>query len=314
MSSTPFISVVITVFNCRRYIGETIQSVLDQRYPHREIVVVDDGSTDGTRDILSQYEKDIRCIYQANRGVAAARNRGIAQSKGDFIALLDHDDLWVPDKLERQVAHSQQYPDAGLYHTDVLYWHMGTGVKERREGIRKEFTGDCYLKLFWKHHVTPSTVLIRKACFDRAGLFDEGLRYVDDWDLWQRIAQHYPFAYLDEPLVIYRFHETNASRNTIEMEQYSLRCVEQSLRRDPSLYDRIGRPAINRQLFMWLFRIGYLCFEAGRHREAHEHFARALKCCPSSVHTRLLWLATLLPPRATTILRQVKQTLGLRFG
>src|SRR5262249_38101592 len=156
----------------------------EQTYRPVEIVVVDDGSNDDTAEVLACYRDRVRYVYQDNRGPAAARNRGIAEANGELLAFLDADDQWHGEKLSKQAAVLAAKPEAGLVHSDVLYWDQLRDSKYRRTGARPEFHGGCYSSFFWRNPVTLSTVLLRRACLRRVGCFDESIRRpsAEDYD------------------------------------------------------------------------------------------------------------------------------------
>ena len=229
----PKVSVIIPAYNCEKYIAATIDSVLAQTFPDLELVVIDDGSTDGTKDVVQQYDARVRYFYQKNQGVSAARNRGIAESKGDYIAFLDNDDIWFPDKLELQVPIMEADPDVAMVFTDGEKFN-DVGVVEptfkvpleqaRLKGgvllnritqmktndgsvIRDNFYHDLFLKSF----VFNSSVLIRKSCLDQVGIIDASLLINSDYDLWIRMALKYPLVYLNRVTARWRVRADSLS-------------------------------------------------------------------------------------------------------
>lgn len=202
------VSVVIPLYNAREVIRETIESVLAQSWKDYDIVVVDDGSTDGSGAIVREFEGRIRYVRQENSGVARARNRGIAESTGGYIALLDHDDLWHPTKLEKQVAVLDRRPEVGMVITDVV--HID------RDGKPMDVIGagynpsETFARLFVRGYVpTPSAAMIRRSVLQTVGGFDERFHSagLDDHELWTRIAAQYDIANIAEPLTSHRHRE-----------------------------------------------------------------------------------------------------------
>ena len=201
----PAVSVIIPLYNARRVIRETVESVLHQTWTDYEIVVVDDGSTDGSSEIIRQFEKNLRYVRQDNGGVAKARNRGIAESKGRYVALLDHDDLWHSTKLQKQVTVLEHRPEVGLVVTDVA--HID------RTGRPMEIVGpgynpsETFARLFVRGYVpTPSAAMIRRTVFDTVGGFDEAFHSagLDDHEFWTRVAAHCDIANIPEALTFHR--------------------------------------------------------------------------------------------------------------
>lgn len=202
--SGPFVSVIIPTFNRANLVKEAIESVLAQTFQDFEIIIIDDGSTDETKEVVSQIRSDKICyIYQKNMGPAAARNAGIKIAKGKYIAFLDSDDLWLSKKLEKQVELFEKLPpDVGLVHCSVFLKRGDNLVLARaraRGNPLRDFllnTGNAYLS-------TPA-ILVKQECFSKTGLFDETLRVSEDKDFCIKIAQNYKVDYVNEPLVIVR--------------------------------------------------------------------------------------------------------------
>lgn len=208
------ICVVITAFNCEAFIDDAIQSVLAQTMPVDEIVVIDDGSTDQTAAIVQSYAPaGVRYIYQENAGAGAARNRGIAETSGEFVAFLDGDDLWVEDKIERQVTFLQDHPDVVLVTGDKCYWNTFTGERRiDRYGVGR---GQDVLREVTIRNVVgnPSMVTLRRSILIKSGLFDtESRSSPEDWELWIRIAACGEIRHLPGTVVIYRWHSNNVTR------------------------------------------------------------------------------------------------------
>jgi len=207
--SEPLVSVIVGVYNKTRYVEECLQGVLAQTYPHFELIVVDDASTDGSADrIAALGDSRIRLVRRSqNSGLPAVpRNEAMRLAHGDFLAFLDADDLWMPNKLEQQVAYFQANPDVNLCHTRcVVIDAEGRLLHERHPGVRLP-EGDCLLPLLEHCWISISTVMVRRVLADRIGLFDEcpGLRAREDYDWLRRAASETPFGLLDGCLAAYR--------------------------------------------------------------------------------------------------------------
>jgi len=213
MESSPLVSVVIPNYNYGRYLAQAIESVLGQSYPNVEVLVVDDGSMDDSSAVLQRYAHRVRWFQQQRQGVSAARNCGIRESRGEFIAFLDADDVWHPQKLARQMAQIT-HPAiglvcCGLQCIDTEGRLLGISVAGRSGNVLKEIA-----LLRWPGAPgLGSTAVIRKACFDRIGMFDVELSTSADWDLWRRLSCHYDTAMVHESLVSYRVHHVSMHRN-----------------------------------------------------------------------------------------------------
>ncbi len=198
----PLVSVIIPTYNRGWILAEAIDSVLAQDYKDYELIVVDDGSTDNTREILDIYGQDIIILRQANTGVSAARNRGIAKAGGQLVAFLDSDDLWLPRKLSRQVGFLNLNPDAVINHTEEIW--IRNGVRVNPKDRHRKPSGMIFERSLGLCLVSPSAVMIKKALFDAVGVFDESLPACEDYDLWLRIGCQYPVHFIDTPLIIKR--------------------------------------------------------------------------------------------------------------
>ncbi|MCA9940788.1 MAG: glycosyltransferase family 2 protein [Anaerolineales bacterium] len=211
----PRVSVIIPAYNHAPYVRACVDSALAQTYTDREVIVVDDGSTDGTREILRDYGEAIHLILQPNRGTQAARNTAVRAASGEFIALLDSDDVWLPAKLEKQVAALERQPAAGLVYS-LAYTIDATGRRlngGNPTGVVLPEGADAFQELLRGDFMPALTVMIRRACLQEIGLFDETLIGSGDWDLWLRIAARYPVICVPEPLALYRLHGTNTTHH-----------------------------------------------------------------------------------------------------
>lgn len=200
----PRVSVVIPTYNRRDVVREAIASVTAQTYPDVEVIVVDDGSDDGTAEVVSEFHEfdEVQYVHQANRGVSAARNVGVARARGDLIAFLDSDDVWQPDKLAHQVAFFQEHSDAQICQTDEIWLRNGARVNPHRK--HRKTGGDIFARSLELCLVSPSAVMMRRALFERAGGFDETLPVCEDYDLWLRITARMPVHFIALPLVVKR--------------------------------------------------------------------------------------------------------------
>jgi glycosyltransferase involved in cell wall biosynthesis len=197
-----FVSVVIPTYNRQAMLGEAIDSVLAQTYAHVELIVVDDGSTDGTRALLSSYGDRLGVLRQPRRGVSAARNRGVAAARGALVAFLDSDDLWLPAKLEVQAAFFGAHPHALICQTEEIWHRDGRRVNPGKR--HRKPSGEIFERSLELCLVSPSAVMIRRELLERVGGFDERLPACEDYDLWLRIGCRHPVHLIDRPLVVKR--------------------------------------------------------------------------------------------------------------
>jgi glycosyltransferase involved in cell wall biosynthesis len=198
------ISVIIPTWNRADFVGQAVASVLGQSRPCDELLVIDDGSTDSTARVIEQVAAGssvpLRYIHQENRGASAARNRGIAEARGDLLCFLDSDDRWVPEKLAVQVAAMEQSPQYLVSHTREIWFRRGKRVNQKKKHAPAE--GDIFQRSLGMCVVGMSTVIVRRRLFDTYGGFDESLLCCEDYDLWLRVGCRERFLLVDEPLTI----------------------------------------------------------------------------------------------------------------
>lgn len=224
-------TVVIPVYNMEKYVEEAVESVLRQTFRDFEVVVVDDGSTDRTPEVLRRYGSEIRVIRQMNAGGAAALNAGISEARGTWMAWLSADDVWEPRKLEREVEFISSHPEVALVYTDYTYIDARGRYLSREHFPCPQGRTAVILKLIRRCFINGSSTLIRRDVFEQIGMYDEADRLTPDWDLWLRIALRYPIAHVPEPLVRYRIHGEQTSTRSDRMERSAKRVVSRNVRR-----------------------------------------------------------------------------------
>jgi hypothetical protein len=242
-AGTARVSVVIPLYNLRRYVGEAIESVLTQTLPPEdvEIVVVDDGSTDGGAEVAGGYAPRVQLLRQEHRGLSAARNAGIAATRAPFLLFLDADDRIRPDMLAAQLTMFDAHPELGAVYTGVQCVDPQGAPLPQRGWVRA--AGDVFARLVLENVTPVHTVLVRRAAVDAVGGFDETLDAAEDWDLWLRISRRgLRWACLDRPLAEYRIR-TDAMHQDPRRMAGSLRRVVDKVFADPTLPDAIGRLA-----------------------------------------------------------------------
>ncbi len=217
-----YVSAIITAYNSEDFVAEAISSVLEQTCPVDEIVVVDDGSTDHTRDIVEQFSQSgVRYIYQENQGPGAARNSGIQETSGELLAFLDADDVWLKDKIKMQLEFLSEHPEVALVSGFAWWWNMieddrfiSGEVSKSIESLRRDI-------MVHNKIGNPSRVMLRRSVFSKVGVFDKNIRWGQDWDLWIRIITRYNAAILPTPVIVYRWHAKNLSHTSRWERLYS---------------------------------------------------------------------------------------------
>lgn len=225
------ISVIIPVYNRQSTIARAIDSVLAQQFPPQEVIVVDDGSTDSTASLVQQYS-GVTCLQQSNQGVSAARNTGIKAANSEWIALLDSDDEWLPEKLSEQREALQQQEESAqalVCHCDEIWIRNGKRVNPMKKHAKTG--GNIYPNCLPLCVISPSAVMIHQQVFETIGLFDTGLPACEDYDMWLRVCSRLPVLYVDKPLLKkYGGHPDQLSHKYPAMDRFRIRAMEKIIR------------------------------------------------------------------------------------
>ncbi len=289
----PSLTVVVPLFNGKTYIRETLEAILSQTIPPAEVIVVNDGSTDGSEKIATQYPVTI--INQPNRGISGARNAGILAANTEWIGLCDQDDVWVRKKLEAQLVVRQQVPDVDIIFSDIVTLKNGRRIDSPFHV--KRLVEACSIASYppnmyaldgrWVcrtimegNPITPSTILCRRDLIAKH-LFDEEMVRAEDRDLFLRMFPSSTIVYLDIPLVTYRLHETNNSLDSCKMMEGSALLAEKVVRH-PSLYPDFVNDCMRHN-------IPELCYEAGSLALREGHYSDAMRFLGKSLRYR--WVA-----------------------
>jgi glycosyltransferase involved in cell wall biosynthesis len=222
------ISVVIPTFDRAHLLPRALDSVFAQERPADEVIVVDDGSRDETATLVRRDYPRARLLRTPHRGVSAARNAGAAVARGSWLAFLDSDDAWLPEKLAAQEAALEAAPDAVLVHADEIWIRNGVRVNPRRRHAKRGgwIFQDCLPLCV----ISPSAALVRRSTFDAVGAFDEGLPACEDYDLWLRITSRHPVLFVDRPLLVkHGGHDDQLSRTTEALDRYRIRALTKIL-------------------------------------------------------------------------------------
>jgi len=259
MSEAPAISVIIATYNRARFLPETLDSVLSQRFDDFEVIVVDDGSTDNTQQIVERYGSRLKYFYQENRGPSAARNLGTRHAQAPWIAFQDSDDLTLSNHLESLYRYAQEFPDCGMVFGNGRYiggleHDRDTIIPARKSRLLAE-KGVRLSDLFEKSIVRLQAALISRKVYEAIGGHDEALRISMDLDLAFRIFMNAPVAYLDQSLFAYRKHQGNTGRDQELRLTENIRVIEKLLREYPQVGTLLGRTAVTRRLAYRYYRL-----------------------------------------------------------
>jgi len=263
----PRVSVIIPTYNCGQYICETLNSVIEQAYEDYEIIIIDSSSTDNTKELIERYinksPEKIKYFYQESAGVAAARNKGLREAKGEFIAFLDGDDIWLTKKLGWQIKIMEENPEVAMLSTDVEMFNQDSLIKPsmwrfnyteenrslRWEIIQKQFNDSSIIKrnlphdLLFDNVVITSSVIVRRKCLDQVGYFDTSFSIAEDYDLWVRISEVFPIIYFNKVTARYRYREDGLSGERelrkAKYDEFNGMVHEKLIKRHPDLRDTL---------------------------------------------------------------------------
>jgi GT2 family glycosyltransferase len=298
VTAKPLVSAIVATYNRGHIVGEAVESILGQTYENLEVVIVDDGSTDGTHDVLRRFGSRLRILRQENAGPSAARNRGIAAARGDIISFLDSDDIWLPEKIGRQVALLEKAGNSvpccvcnavlkSRNRLTLTSFHNSLLNPSEEEGLWL----NAPQVLMNRFMLFNQTVAVRREALDKTGGFDETLRYMEDYDLALRLSLLGPFAFINEPQVIYNLGSTGsladeASQKAICLKEHVVRICQRTSEtvRASSDYGKLRTPArralrkARRELWVARLRQSHLpgAFTISHLLERAEHFCGAV--------------------------------------
>jgi len=219
------VSVIIPVHNRVDFIPRVLDSVYQQSRLPDEIIVVDDGSSDATQEMILKSYPDVNYVFQDNTGVSSARNRGIRLARGNWLAFLDSDDEWLPEKLEKQIAAIEKNRSIYIFHSDEVWIRNGKRINQQVK--HKKQGGHIFQNCLPLCVISPSSVIIHRSIFDTVGLFDTTLPACEDYDMWLRICARYEVQYLEEPLVVkHGGHADQLSLRYWGMDRFRIQALE----------------------------------------------------------------------------------------
>jgi len=293
---SPKVSVIIPTYNRGKYIKEAVDSVLSQAFQDFEIIVIDDGSTDNTREVLSLYSDKIEYIYQENKGISCARNTGIRCSNGEYIAFLDSDDMWLEDKLELQVRFLDKNRDVDMVYSGIYYFDEMFKINRDYFDLVKPYSGFVLKHLFLRNFIPCVTVIVRKKCFEKIGLFDETLVFSEDYDMWMRVAMYFKIDFINKPLARFRIHKDSMTAIVSDIKRYldEIKVSNKILHFCPTLRDELGISA-NKKIAALFFMLGTNFFKKNDYSKARSNLFHSIKLYPCALRKYILLLFTILP-------------------
>ena len=288
----PRVSVLIPAYNAGEFIRPAIESILAQTYQSYEIIVVDDGSTDHTWEVLKplQERNGMRLFRQTNMGAAAARNKGLAEARGEFIAFCDSDDLYVPEKLELQIRYLEEHPDCGLVYSDLLAFCGDEILCPSYFAERRPCQGWVFEKLIERNFITNVSVMVRRKCLDEVGGFNASFRTSEDYELWLRFTRKFQVGYIPQVLVKVRRHSENLTSNEQHVCENHLKVLDSIRKACPD----VAPKTIHKALAGTFWGMGYDSFTRGDYTKARADFIKSYKSYPSLRAMKYL-LALMMP-------------------
>ena len=285
MGQDRLVSAIIPTYNYDRFVGRAVASVLAPSYGDLECIVVDDGSTDNTAEVLAAFGTAVKMVRQPNQGLSAARNTGIREARGRYVAFLDADDAWDADKVGQQVALLEGHPDTAVVGCAIrLISEAGETIGERVFDTQVSDPVDLATQLrriavrdFWVGG-SGSGALMRREVFDEVGLFDTALKAAEDWDMWMRVAARYPVRNLQTPLVSICLHGTGTFRNADMFETNQWKVCAMALERWPDILAAVTR----RMQALILADAAGEYIHAGNTRMALRRYAASVRRWPMS--------------------------------
>lgn len=291
----PEVSVIIPSYNSEKFVSTTLNSVLNQTFRDIEVIVVDDGSTDRSPEIVRSYGSPVQLISQRNSGVSTARNLGIARSSGEFVCFVDSDDFWFKDKIATQVQMFKTHPNVGAVYSNFIKWQSDENdsfptpesfsLEGALDEIDQEYSGWIYHLFLLDCWMLTSTSMFRKKVFEKCGDFDSTLPCGEDWDLWIRIAREYPMIKLQRPTTLYRQHKQQTTQVVRDID-YRSRLLTQVAEKW-GLCSRDGR-CIERRRFLEQLAVYHAEFarshlKNGKFNIAVNSYLKAWRSAPSNL-------------------------------
>lgn len=274
------VSVIIPSYNGGKYLPETLDSVLKQTYTDYEIIIVDDGSSDDTKDVVERYRKKfpekIKYIYQKNAGPASARNNGIRNSSGEFIAFVDCDDVWVSEKLQVQVDYLRKHPQCGFVFSDVFALDKDGRIGKTMMRFKHPESGKIFYSLLKENFVLTLTLVTRRKCIEKVNGFCEDLLSSEDHHCWLKMANFYDGVYINLPLAFYRIRQDGLSSATVSLREKDIRVIDMIIDEFPDRYKN-GVSHYKKAKSNLYYEIGFLKYRDNDFAGAVESFCLSLK-------------------------------------
>lgn len=323
---TPRVSVVMAVFNGEKYLSEAVDSILKQSFTDFEFIIINDGSTDNTKDILGKYhdERIVVIHFKKNMGIAKARNYGLEIAKGKDIAVMDSDDISLPNRLEMQVNFLDNHPDIGVVGS-AFYRIIENGEILGKDSCLAE-SEDLKNALLKENQFCHGSTMIRRECFEKVGKYREEFKYSLDYDLWLRVSEHFKMTNIEEPLYMWRINFDGITvAKKVEQEKYTFLARRLAKERRTSGQDSLSHPyqkileedqkqlgtkyLKNKQLYHYYFQRGKALMMQGSLKEARQQYYYAVRHFPFYPRGWIYLFMTFLGKMITGKLRELRRYL-----
>ena len=292
-NNLPLVSIVLPTYNCAAFLPHSIGSILAQIYNSYEIIVVDDGSTDNTKEVLYPFMQRIKYILlEQNKGLPTARNIGILSAQGKYIAFIDADDLWLPEKLQTDIEYFETHPEVSMVYSKHL--NIDQNGRMLDEASQKRLpSGNIFTQLFSEQNfIITSSVVVRKEIFETTGLFYEQLSNCQDWDMWLRIAFYFKVGGINTPLVKYRHNPHSLSKNRNNVLKYQKMVIDKIYSNFKDKENGINEKLYKKRLASHYAKVGRYYLRMGDKNRANENFGLSLKNDPLNLRSIRYYLCT----------------------
>ena len=292
-NNLPLVSVILPTYNCAAFLPHSIGSILAQTYNSYEIIVVDDGSTDNTKEVLYPFMQRIKYILlEQNKGLPTARNIGILSAQGKYIAFIDADDLWLPEKLQTDIEYFETHPEVSMVYSKHL--NIDQNGRMLDEASQKRLpSGNIFTQLFSEQNfIITSSVVVRKEIFETTGLFYEQLSNCQDWDMWLRIAFYFKVGGINTPLVKYRHNPHSLSKNRNNVLKYQKMVIDKIYSNFKDKENGINEKLYKKRLASHYAKVGRYYLRMGDKNRANENFGLSLKNDPLNLRSIRYYLCT----------------------
>ncbi|MDP8315492.1 MAG: glycosyltransferase [Candidatus Celaenobacter antarcticus] len=272
------VSVIIPAYNSAKFIREAVESVSNQTHKNLEIIIIDDGSTDDTKQIVQNYNDRIKYFYQKNEGAAAARNLGITKSTGDYIAFLDADDIWEKYKIEKQLSIITRYPEYKFVYCDVDFVNSNKKTIQNYPRKVEILKGDILLPFINKYFLLLPTIILDSKCISKIGYFNKNLKVGEDFDFILRLTKNYKGYGIGEKLYMRRIHKNSLSRQDYKLDsQNDISILKNFIKENPVFYKK-NEKILKKRLSELHFKFGYRLLSNSKNLEAFYQFLVSLNC------------------------------------